>query len=459
MAGGERRSIAIVTLGCKVNQCDSAAMAESLRRRGWRVLSAPDDVPGGPDVLVVNSCAVTARAAAKSRQAARSWARRFPGVRVVLAGCYPQVWPEEARAIEGVAAIAGTGRAASLDLIAKLLAEGVGAGVLAEASPIRRGLDLPAAFEVLPAAPVPGRVRAFLKVQEGCEAGCTYCIVPRARGSSRSLPLAEAVGQARALVAGGAAEIVLTGIHLSAYGGDLGGVEELADLVAAVAGIEGLRRLRLSSLEPGDVSDRLLAAIAAAPVVCRHLHIPLQSGSDTVLARMGRTYDAAGYEDTVARACRALPGLSLSTDVMVGFPGESEAEFAATVDFVRSVGFMRLHVFPYSARPDTAAATLPGQLARRVKEERAAHLGDIGRQLAACYNRGLVGGRHQVLLEGDSRRIDADDGPVYANEGLTRDYVRVLTRGRRAWPAGRQVMVGVEAADPAGVSGVVVAPA
>ncbi|MDP2873097.1 MAG: MiaB/RimO family radical SAM methylthiotransferase [Bacillota bacterium] len=466
-----RPSVALLTLGCKVNQYDTEALAEALREAGWEVSFGLDEGGPDPDVVIVNSCVVTARAEAKSRQAARKAAKEHPGSRVVLAGCYPQVAPAAAGGVAGLAGTVGTGRQETVRLVQSLVgAEKPAARAGREARPDSFG-PLPAEYESLPITARAGRVRAFLKVQEGCANDCAYCIVPLARGPERSRPLADAVEQARGLLAGGARELVLTGIRLGAYGTERGwaggeravaggsgaaGEREraearaaLVDLVVACLELPGLVRVRLSSIEPTDIPPDLLAVMAADPRACPHLHVPLQSGSDSVLRRMGRRYDTAGYRAVIEDARRAVPGLAVSTDVMVGFPCETEAEFAETLAFVRRIGFTRLHVFPYSRRPGTAAAGMPGQVAARVRAERAKMLTQAGRELALSFHLGLVGRVEEVLVERQPKPLgrDAAEEPQagdpasgidtdarYVTEGLTARYVRVelLSSGKLA---------------------------
>jgi threonylcarbamoyladenosine tRNA methylthiotransferase MtaB len=380
--------------------------------------------------------------------------REHPRSHVILAGCYPQIAPEAAAAIPGLAGVVGTDRRAALEML-KGLAGAKDAPVLALDSP------LPETFECLPVRMRPGRIRAFLKVQEGCPGECTYCVVPGARGSPRSRPFDDAMEQARRLVDGGARELVLTGIQLGLYGKDAAGqgLADLAHLVLGCLEIPGLVRLRLSSVEPPDVTPRLLEAIAGSPKVCPHLHVPLQSGSDAVLRRMGRPYDTAAYRRMADEARRAVPELALSADVIAGFPGETEGEFGATMEFVRSVGFMRLHVFPYSRRPGTPAAALPGQIPAAVREERSRALIVAGRELALAFHRRLIGRVEDVLLERDcAPRARPPDKPAdtwagFVNGGLTRQYVRAEVVSAEEIGRGELVPVTIETATAGGVTG------
>jgi len=452
-------TIAFVTLGCKVNQADSASMSAALAAAGWQIVPVTAGAEP-PQVIVVNSCTVTARAAAKSRQAARSYAARFPDSHVVLAGCYPQVAPGEAAAIPGLAAVAGTGRLDTVRMLGNFARPGsvgfveagsestaCGTGLLAG---FRAGLAPVSEFERLPAALVDSRVRAYLKVQDGCESACAYCVVPRARGRQRSQPLAECLAEARRLLTAGARELVLTGIRLGAYGRDLADGSSLAVLIEQCASLDGLLRLRLSSLEPIDLTMDVLAAMTQSPRICRHLHLPLQSGSDRMLRLMQRGYDTAAFARLVASARALVPGLAISTDVMVGFPGETEEEYYETVGFVQRIGFMRLHVFPYSARPGTRAASLPGQLPRNVKQERARALIATGAGLALEHHRQLVGTSQSVLLETDACSLG---GAVFAGQGLTEGYVRATIELPGPAEGGSLVQANIVAAREDGVEG------
>jgi threonylcarbamoyladenosine tRNA methylthiotransferase MtaB len=283
------------------------------------------------------------------------------------------------------------------------------------------------------------RTRATLKIQDGCEQYCAYCVIPYARGPSRSRPAGEVLEEASRLVQAGFREIVVTGIHLGAWGSDLPVCRpRLADLIRDLAAATGIGRLRLSSIEPLEVDDDLIDLLARNPRVCRHLHVPLQSGSDRVLARMNRHYTAAGYLDLVERVRSAVPLVGLTTDVMVGFPGETDEDFRATLDVVRRAGFARLHVFRFSRRPGTPAADMPGQVASAVKKARSEELIRLGRQLGRDFRESLVGLTLEVLVEKvrrSGRRCLADGTDLRAGgttglvaEGLTDNYARVVVR-------------------------------
>lgn len=390
--------VSFVTLGCKVNQTESEAIASALGMQA-SAHSADDS-----DVVVINTCTVTGEADHKARKAVRHALARAGEPVVVVTGCL-----------------------AALD--ADALRE-LGDRVVVEAdkerveSRVREALAARhAEVSENQAAPAPSRTRAQLKIEDGCDTFCTYCIVPHARGVPRAVPLERLVGEARRLVASGVAEIVLTGINIGRY--DHAGAT-LSDVLEAVSAT-GVQRVRLSSVEPGDLTDRLLEVAVATPAFCAHLHVPLQSGSDSVLRRMGRPYTTDTYADVLARARRAFPGIALSTDLIVGFPGETDEEFAETLAFVQAHAFSRLHVFRYSRRPGTPAADMPDQVSAEVKAERSAALRALGERLAVRYAASQAGTIAEVLVE---RIGEADAGTRFA-EGTTREYLRV-----RAVPTG-----------------------
>ncbi|MEW6524468.1 MAG: tRNA (N(6)-L-threonylcarbamoyladenosine(37)-C(2))-methylthiotransferase MtaB [Bacillota bacterium] len=421
--------VAFHTLGCKVNQYDTAGMERLFVERGYEVVNF-DAVA---DVYVINTCSVTGRSEAKSRQAARRAARQNPDAVVALVGCYPQVDPSSAAAVEGVHVVAGTrDRHRIVDLVEEA---GRGTSGPQVYSP---GM----AFEELPAAHFSGRTRALLKIQDGCDAFCTYCVVPLARGPVRSRHPGRVVEAARQLLETGYRELVLTGVRLGAYGRDLGDVD-LAGIIKALGGL-GNYRLRISSVEPEDVDGRLIEALADSTVACPHLHLPLQSGSDRVLVRMGRSYLTGEFAELVGSVRAALPGAAITTDVIVGFPGEGPDDFRKTLDFVEEMAFSRLHVFRYSPRPGTRAAGFPGQVPPAVKAQRSAELTRLGHRLALEFHRRLVGQEVEVLVE------DEPAGGLL--QGLTGHYVRAVFPGSPRW-SNRLVTVTVTGADVTGVSG------
>ncbi len=365
------------SLGCRLNAAELEIIARHFEGSGCQVVQTPDEA----DLMVLNSCAVTARASRRSRHAVRRFHRDHPDADIVVTGCWAMEKPESVAALPGVADIVPNEekhRTASLILEA-------------------------------PTSPVPwhpgrwGYTRAHLGVQFGCDHHCTYCITRQLRGPARSLPLDDVVRSVAALVAGGAQEVVLTGVCLGAYGEDWGLSGGLATLVGALLRETSLARLRLSSVEPWDVDDALLAYLDD-PRVCRHLHLPLQSGSDRVLRRMGRPIDTETFAGLVDAARSISPDVALTTDVIVGFPGETEADFKATMAFVARMGFSRLHVFPFSARPGTPAARLPDKVSEEVKQARSQALRKLGRQLARSYRTRFAGRRLPVLWQDRDRQ-------------------------------------------------------
>jgi threonylcarbamoyladenosine tRNA methylthiotransferase MtaB len=405
--------VAFTTLGCKVNQFETETMEGLFKARGYEVVAF--DQPA--DVYVVNTCSVTHLGERKSRQLIRRAARTAPGATVVVTGCYAQVSPGEVEAIEGVDVIVGTqDRQRIVDLTEE---------AAASHWQIRAVGDIMAAdeFEDIPLFAAPGRTRAFLKIQEGCANFCTYCIIPYARGPLRSRPLASIGREAAKFVAAGFQEIVLTGIHLGAYGQDLGGAATLTDAVRTVLAVAGVARVRLGSLESIEVSDGLIALMLEDERLCPHLHLPLQAGDDAVLAAMNRHYTAAEYRELVRDIQDRVPDIAVTTDIIVGFPGETAEQFANTLAFAADMDFARIHVFPYSRRKGTPAASFPGQVAEVEKKRRAEALQALADRQAAAFHARFVGRELAVLFE------PAAGGGI---EGLTGNYLRVYVDGDRS---------------------------
>ena len=407
-------TITFVTLGCRLNQADTDQMQTQLQAGGWRTVEAD----AAPDVVVINTCTVTARAELSDRQAIRRARRANPSARIVVTGCWAQTSPAEIAALGGVDLVLGNAGKARLSAL------------LAEPAPGRSAPRIEVAdlggARVPPLAPRPhlnGRARAFVKVQDGCQHRCAFCIVPFARGGSRSLEPAVVEDQVRLLVAGGHPEVVLTGVDLGHYGADLAPRSNLAALLARLVQVQGLRWLRLSSLLPAYFSDDVLAILTTSPVIAPHFHVPLQSGSDRVLRRMRRPYTVATYRRVIERLATALPRLGLGADVIVGFPGETAADFAATRALVEALPFSYLHVFPYSERRGTEAARLPGRVdastiagrARALREVAAAH----GRRFGAA----LVGRTEDALVLETRERASGN------LVGLTGNFVEVTFAG------------------------------
>lgn len=412
--------IGFLTHGCKVNQYETAAVREAAMDAG-----AADATTGGRrDVWVVNTCTVTARADQKGRQAIRRLHRRDPEARIVVTGCGVDAAREAYARLPGVAALVGNAGKAALPAV-------LGLATAAPADRISR---------------FPDHVRAFLKIEDGCHLRCTYCIIPAVRGAPVSKAPADVVREAAGLAAHHA-EIVLTGIHLGGWGRDLAPRLHLADLLPRLARVPGLRRLRLSSLEVQEVTPGLMDVLAAGTPCAPHLHLPLQSGSDPILRAMRRGYRAAHVRRTVDALRAAVPGLGLSTDVIVGFPGETEADARATEALARACGIHRIHRFPYSPRPGTPAAALGDPVPAAAKAERAARLAEVEAETLAAHTRGLLGREVEVLVESPDPAAPAD------GVGYTGCYVHAVVTGAGA-AVGRLVRARVTATTPTGVRAV-----
>ncbi len=385
------RPCSLVTLGCKVNQYETQAIRERLEAAGWRIV--PFGAPA--EATVVNSCAVTARAARKCRRLAHRAARLNPNGKVVVTGCIVEAEREELRDLPETTILVPKRLAASIpDALRTGMAPDASDAPDTPGEPNTAG----SVFD-LAISRFDGHTRAFLKVQDGCDAFCSYCIVPHLRGRPASRPPADAVSEARRLVNAGFSEIVLTGIHLGSYGHDLSTAVGLPDIVAAVLAIEELPRLRLSSIEPNEVDDRLLGLLRENDRLAPHLHIPLQSGDDDVLRAMNRRYTATDYLDTIARVRKTMPGMSLTSDVLVGFPGETEAQFRNTLDLCCRAGFSRIHVFPFSSRPGTKAAEMPNHMPPDVIRRRAHEAEIVARELALVFKERFIGRTVHPLVE------------------------------------------------------------
>jgi len=405
--------VAVCTLGCKVNQYESASLTLLFQERGYQLV----DFEGEADVYIVNTCTVTHLADRKSRQMIRRAAKANPEAIVAVTGCYAQVSQEEILKIPGVNLVAGTrDRAQLADLVEK---------AIKERSPVSAVSEYLAGdkFEEMPVHSIQGRARAFLKIQDGCSNFCTYCIVPYARGPLRSRQQDRVIDAARKMVASGFKEIVLTGIHTGAYGRDLAKSLSLAELLKRLLKIPGLKRLRLSSIEPHDITLELVEIMGGSKIFCRHLHVPLQSGEDEILLRMGRRYTAWEYYRLTEVLRENIPGLGLTTDIMVGFPGETDEDFQSTFRLVKKIAFSGLHVFKFSPRRGTPAADYDNQVEPGQKEERSHKLIQLGRKLSAEFASSHLGQNLSVLVE---QRVQGD-GVLY--EGLTDNYIRVVFSG------------------------------
>ena len=381
--------IAFYTLGCKVNQYETQALEQLVTQRGHSLVPFEE----AADAYVINTCTVTAVSDKKSRQVIRRARKAAPDAVIAVCGCYPQTHPDDVEKL-GVDLIAGTGdRTGFVDLLEREWSDRQPITALDDAFQRRT-------FEPLPAGGLEGRTRAMLKMEDGCVNFCSYCIIPYARGRVRSLPLADCVRQARELEAAGYREIVLTGIEISSWGQDLEGKPELIEAIEAICqGLSPDTRVRLGSLEPRTITPDFCRRAAALPNLCPHFHLSMQSGCDTVLARMNRKYDSNRYYESVKFLHEVYDRPAITTDLIVGFPGETEEEFQQTLDFIQKCAFSAMHIFPYSKRPGTPAAKLPGQVLNAVKEERAHRAAQIARTMQDTYLDSWVGETVPVLFE------------------------------------------------------------
>ena len=379
--------IALYTLGCKVNQYETQAMEQELTTQGHELVAFEEPA----DAYIINTCSVTAVSDKKSRQMIRRAKKMNPHAIVAACGCYAQTHTDEVAAL-GIDLVGGTGQ--RMEFLRQLLAaaEEKRQRVLVDDALHRHE------FEVLPAGGQMSRTRAMLKVEDGCRNFCSYCIIPFARGPVRSLPVAEAVRQTEQLAAEGYREVVLTGIEISSWGQDLSGEQSLVDLLEAVSEAAGDMRLRLGSLEPRTITEEFCRRASRLKNLCPHFHLSLQSGCDETLRRMNRRYDTARYLESVALLRAYFSGVAVTTDLITGFPGETEEEFEKTLAFLRRCAFAQIHVFPYSIRPGTRAAAME-QVPKSVKEARAARAGQVAAELHEKYLRSCVGQIFPVLFE------------------------------------------------------------
>ncbi|MFN2525699.1 MAG: tRNA (N(6)-L-threonylcarbamoyladenosine(37)-C(2))-methylthiotransferase MtaB [Actinomycetota bacterium] len=397
-----RPKVSFTTLGCRLNQAESDSMADDLARAGVALAGSEES----PDIVVINTCTVTREATKASRMAIRRAVRAHADAKVVVMGCYAVSDRAEVEAIEGVDFVFGNDEK---ERFAEVLGAQSSLAPLLQIGGLRRA---PSASD---------RVRANLKVQTGCDEWCTFCIIPKTRGALRSMNEEALVEEARARVEAGARELVLTGVHLGKYEYDRGGDERsLVRLMRRLLDIDGVLRLRLSSILCRHLTDEVVDFMRDEPRVCRYLHVPLQSGDDRILAAMHRPYRAADYISAMERVQDAIPDVALATDIIVGFPGETEEAFAATERLVERVQFSKLHVFRYSARENTAAAAMADAVHPDVKRDRSKSLISQGAEIRKRFLEGHLGRRLEVLVE-DERSVEEES----ICSGQTDDYVRV----------------------------------
>ena len=403
----------MVTLGCKTNQNDAASLGAELLSQGHQIVPWRESA----DAVIIHTCTVTQKTDYQSRQLIRQAMAKNPAARVIVTGCYAQVSPQAIQDIPGVHFIVGLGERDKIPgLVSSPEQQGKPQVLL---SPVEDQQT----FQAEPVPLFPDRSRAYLKIQDGCNSFCSYCIVPYARGRNRSLPLELAVARAEKLQAAGYKEIILTGIHLGTYGNDLQPPLYLLDLLQALEEKGPLLRLRLSSIEPAEFSPSLIAFLARSRILCPHLHIPLQSGDDRILANMNRHYSAAFFQDLAHRLGESIPDLAIGADIIGGFPGEDERAFQNTLKLIERLPIAYLHVFPFSKRKGTPAASMPGQVSPQVIKARCQRLRALGEEKRRRFYESYQGKRLRVLVE--SKR-DRETGLL---KGYSRNYIPVLLHG------------------------------
>lgn len=407
------KKAALHNLGCKVNAYETEAMQEMLEQAGYEIVPFRE----GADIYIINTCTVTNIADRKSRQMLHRARKMNPDAIVVAAGCYVQAQAEKQEVDPCIDIVLGNNR--KKDLIAVLeeyqqkKAEGE---CLEEVEDISRTKD----YEPLSLTKPGDNTRAYIKVQDGCNQFCTYCIIPYARGRVRSREVEDVIREVRALAENGYREVVLTGIHLSSYGIDFDGERHLLELIRAVHEVEGIRRIRLGSLEPGIITEEFAEALAALPKMCPHFHLSLQSGCDATLKRMNRRYTSGEYYEKCRILRKYFDRPALTTDVIVGFPGETEEEFRQSMEFVDKVDFYETHIFKYSRREGTKAAVMENQVSEQVKAQRSALMISLGEKKRRAYEESFVGSEVEVLVE----EPDVIDGRK-VQTGHTKEYIKV----------------------------------
>jgi threonylcarbamoyladenosine tRNA methylthiotransferase MtaB len=402
----------ITTLGCKVNQAESEAVALDLLSSKWLKARESEEA----DICIVNTCAVTQKAAMQSRQAVRRAIRANPTAQIFVTGCYAQTAPQEIKAIGGVNYIVGHGEKHAIGHMIRSVGDRTPGHAISICGDIRRKrpfVSMPIANRVL-------RTRTFLKIQDGCDAFCTYCIVPYARGRSRSMPLADIVDNIGKLAKAGYREVVLTGIHLGAYGHDLSPVTDLATAMERIKEVRPIARVRLSSIEPFEFTAKVLEQTLNSDIFCRHFHIPLQSGDAEILKNMGRPYSPQFFGDLINKIHRSLPDAAIGVDALIGFPGESDSAFENTYNLIENLPISYLHVFPFSARPGTRAANLPDKVDAGISKDRCQRMRILGNEKRMKFYQGFVGQVLPILIETER------EASTNLLKGISSNYLPVL---------------------------------
>ncbi len=407
------KTVAFYTLGCKVNQYDTEAMAELFEKSGYEVVSNTEKA----DVYIINTCTVTNLGDRKSRQFIRRSKKNNPDSIIAVVGCYAQTAPEEVLAIEGVNLVIGTDeRNKIVQLVEKIDKENK-LNYVNDIMSVNK-------FEELSIEEIKGKTRAFLKIQEGCNQFCAYCIIPYARGPIRSRRPENIIEEVKRLSQNGFKEIVLTGIHIASYGKDLKDID-LIDIIKEVHNIEGIERIRLSSVEPTLLTEEFIEEITKLPKFCPHFHISLQSGCDETLKRMNRKYTTDQYRKIVKKLRASIPDIAITTDIIVGFPGESEEEFCQTFNFVQEMELSQIHVFKYSPRKGTPAAKFKNQIPSKIKNYRSEKMIKLGEKMMRRYREKFINEDMDVLFE------DILDKDKRIITGFTSNYIKVAAKGSK----------------------------
>ena len=402
----------ITTLGCKVNQCESDAIAKQLKSADWSRAQKNES----PEICIINTCTVTQKASMQSRQAVRRAIRANPAARIVVTGCYAQTEPDAVEEIKGVHYIVGNADKHAICEVICANNKPASTRPLTICSKIQPQLDM----EPAPGVISGGRTRPFFKIQDGCDAFCTYCIVPYARGPSRSKSLESVLAGIKALSSSGYQEIVLTGIHLGNYGNDLTPKTCLGELLERIDGLNLIPRIRLSSIEPLELTDDVIKCVAESEIFCRHFHIPLQSGDDRILEKMGRPYTANNFRQLVIKIHDMLPDAAIGVDTLIGFPGETDTAFENTYALIKGLPVAYLHVFPFSPRPGTPAAGYPNKVSPKAIKQRCERIRALGNLKRNDFYRQFIGQQLEILVETTRHK------PTGFLKGLSSNYIPIL---------------------------------
>lgn len=405
----------ITTLGCKVNQYESDAIAQRLKDLGYVPASTEDPA----DLCIINTCTVTQKASMQSRQAIRQFIRSNPQAQIVVTGCYAQTEPDEIKKIDGVHHIIGHGDKHNIPEIVLSRKKGLPSPTL-----IRRNILHEQNFKQIPVTVFGNRTRPFLKVQDGCDTFCTYCVVPYARGRSRSMPIESVLKNIHCLKQAGFHEVVLTGVHLGAYGLDLSPQTSLTTLLGLIRESNVMDRVRLSSIEPHELTQDIIKFVAETNIFCPHFHIPLQSGDDRILERMHRPYTSSHFEDLIVKIIDQVPDAAIGVDILIGFPGETEKAFENTYSLVEKLPITYLHVFPFSSRPGTPASKYPQKVPQKTTKARCEKMRRLGNEKKHAFYKRFMGKTIEVLIEG---KRDKSTGLL---KGITSNYIPVHIVGK-----------------------------